>query len=50
MVDFEAQRGNGTYAASACAPVLAEGAPALDTIRARILARMEQAPRDAKAG
>ena len=36
VVDFEAWRGNGRYAAAACAPVLAEGDPALARIRARL--------------
>ena len=49
VVDFEARRGNGRYAAAACAPVLAEGDAALDVIRARLAARAE-APRQAKAG
>ena len=39
VVDFAAMRGNGRYADAACAPVLEEGAPALERIRARLGAR-----------
>jgi hypothetical protein len=49
VVDFAAKRGNGSYAAAACAPLVAEGSPALATIRARVTARLDAAPRRARA-
>jgi hypothetical protein len=40
VVDFEAMRGNGRYAAAACAPLVTEDDTALLAIRARIAARV----------